>query len=164
MDVIIMNNTLFQEIYEKFYELLVGDTKFFNYNNLSIVDVEEIVKDRSFRLMLKSINYINSFGVPQIDLLDFNKELKEFNNFVTEKETDLIAENMYYFYSRESFNKIQTLGLTFNSKELNVFSPANDRNSMKELVKYLQSEVDYKIESYLNRDRLTGKLKIKNLG
>jgi len=69
---------------------------------------------------------------------------------------------MYLLLLQESRNKLKILGLTFKSTELNLFSPASDRDSYEKMLKTISDDVESSIQSYLNRDRLTHKLKNPN--
>lgn len=151
--------TSYTPIFEKFYKLLVNDTEFFNYKGLVEDEIKQLIEDHSIALLDKSISMIYDYGKPDINLLDKDDALKQFKEDLVIKEINLLPEIMYYKYFEEGRNKLKKLGLTFKSSELNLFSPAADRDSFMKMVNNLKIDTVNKINNYLARDRNTWEYK-----
>ncbi|HEY8890179.1 MAG TPA: hypothetical protein VIM70_07965 [Clostridium sp.] len=157
-----MANTLYDEVYGDFYmSKLMNDKSYTSYAGITDpVEIASLVEAHSLSLLKNSISMIYESGVPQIDFYD--KDDIQFNNQLTDIEINLLNDCMYFLLMCENRNKLKILGLTFKSSELNLFSPANDRDSYEKMLKSIGDDVDTSIQSYLNRDRLTHKLKNPN--
>jgi hypothetical protein len=146
--------TSYTPIYNKFYKKLVNDKKFFNYKGLSESEIIELVADHSLALLNEAIDYLYTFDKPTgIDFYNKDDILLQFNETLVSQEISLLAEIMMLFYIKEDINKIRVLGLTFSSKELNLFSPANDRKTFLEMYSLLESKTNNKIINYFARNR-----------
>jgi hypothetical protein len=146
-------STSYEIIYKKFYKKLVNDKVFFNYNNLTEVDIQVLVEDHSLALLNDSIDYLYTFDSPDFDFFNKDDALLVFNEDLVPQEISLLAEIMYFKYMEEDKNKLKVLGLTFKSGELEVFSPANDRKTYIEMLKGIEKEVINKITNYFSRNR-----------
>jgi len=152
--------TSYETIYNGFFKKkLVDDKKYFTYNGVTAEDILELVEEHTYNLMIQAIDEIYKYGKPQVDLYDKDEVLKQFNVDFIPQEYGLVQKIMYFKYYEEGRNMLNTYGLTFSSKELSVFSPANDRNSFLNMVKQLENDCEQDITNYLNRDRVTWKLK-----
>jgi len=157
-----MANTLYDDIYKDFYQTkLVNDKEYTSYAGITDpVEIASLVEAHSLSLMNNAISEIYKRGVPQIDFYDKNDI--QFNNELTDIEINLLVDGMYCNLMCEVRNKLKILGLTFKSTELNLFSPASDRNSYEQMLKSISDDLEFSIQSYLNRDRITHKLKCIN--
>ena len=61
------------------------------------------------------------------------------NYDLTYVELDMIASMMYEKYLFREFSKLKTQANRFTTKDLNVFSPANERNSFSAMFKEIQT-------------------------
>ena len=159
-----MANTLFDEVYTDFYmSKLMNDKSYTSYAGITDpVEVASLVEAHSLSLLKNSISMIYESGVPQIDFYDKDDIIGTFNNQLTDIEINLLNDCMHLLLLQEGRNKLKILGLTFKNSELNLFSPANDRDSYEKMLNTIGSDVESSIQSYLNRDRLTHKLKNPN--
>ena len=158
-----MANTLYDDIFDSFYQTkLVNDKEFFSYVGCTDLEVADLVHTHSLNLMNNAISTIYGSGVPQINLYD--KDATQFNNELTDIEIGLIVDICYYLYMLEPRNKLKILGLTFKNSELSLFSPSADRDSYEKMLKSIGDDVEVSIQSYLNRDRLTHRIRANNFG
>ena len=156
--------TVYSTVYDGFLKQLRGDKEFFNYKNVSEIDVQTLVNDHCLKLLGQSIDFIYDFGSPQINFYNKDDVAKQFNIDLTDKEIGILSNLMYYFYMMESRNKLKILGLTFSSQELSVFSPSNERRSYEEMLNNIKKDNEYMVINYLNKDRVSKKLKCSNFG
>lgn len=152
-------NTSYDVIFDRFYKKLKNDKHFFNYGDLPIEEIEELVKDHSIDLLNQAIDIIYTIGKPDIDWYDKNDITMLFNVELVQQEIGLIVNLMYQSYFEEERNKLKKFGLTFKSSELNVFSPAEDRKSFLAMLDALQKDNENSIKNYLSRERTTWKFK-----
>lgn len=152
--------TPYQVIYDKFLKKLKGDNKFFQYGNLSETEIKEMVEEHLLGLLEQAIDKIYSFGNPDINLYDKNNTLQQFNIELIPQEIALLSDAMYSFYVSETKNKLNHFSTIFKSNELNVlFSPANERKSLLELINKEEDKINNAISNYLSRSRDTWEIK-----
>lgn len=152
-------STPYEVVFKKFYKKLVNDKVFFNYNNLTEVEIQELVSDHSLALLNDAIDYLYTFDLPDFNFYNNDDVLLVFNEDLVPQEISLLAEIQYFLYMSEDKNKLKIFGLVFKSSELNVLSPANERNSYLNMLKDIENKVINKITNYFSRDRNTWKLK-----
>lgn len=150
--------TSYEPIFDLFKEKIIQDTDFFMYD-VPEMETNIIIKQRCLGLMNQGIDYILSKCVPYVDFNDRNDTLEQFNLDLVEKEQELIAESMYFCYMSEDTVRLKAFVNRFSDKDIQSFSPANERNSYMDMIEKLERQLVKKIKSYVARDRLTGKLK-----
>ena len=74
-------------------------------------------------------------------------------------ELDIIAALMREIHYERDVAKLKAMVLKFTPKDLNVFSPANERKSFMDMFEYIQKENRKLIDVYNSRNRETGKRK-----
>ncbi|WP_148039094.1 hypothetical protein [Brevibacillus gelatini] len=146
-------------IFDKFIKKIKNDTDFFNYSGLSESDIELLVNEHLNSLLDRAVDFIYRYGVPDVDFLDRDDSLQQFNVELVNQEITLLADIMYFSYVEEERNKIKSFSITFRSDELNVFSPANERKTVLRMIESLEASVVNSIQNYLARDRHTWKYK-----
>jgi hypothetical protein len=146
-------STPYDVVYEKFLKRLKNDSQFLNYKNITEEEIEDLVNDHLHSLLERAVDRLYNYGLPDVDLYDRDDE--KFNKDLVPQEISLLADLMYLSYLEEDKNKLKAFEITFNSKELNVFSPANNRNSFLNMIKDIELQVVNNIANYYSRDRLT---------
>lgn len=157
-------STSYDVIYDKFIRRLKNDDKFFDYKDVSDLELQELVNEHLDSLLDRSVDLIYEYGNPDIDFYDCDNNLKMFNQDLTKQEIALLSNLMYLSYVEQERNRMKALELTFKSSELNVFSPANERKSKMELIDSISNEILGSLVNYLSRDRLTWKYKTNSGG
>lgn len=151
----------FDKIYEAFFDKIEKDKDFFNYNNVSVEDALTIAKMRSERYLKEALSAISLKCTPNKcgkNFIDFNEQTKVLNYDLTYTELDIIASMMYEKYLFREFSKLKAQANRFTTKDFNVFSPANERNSFATMYKMIQDENKVLIDSYNSIDHSTGNL------
>lgn len=152
--------TSFQPIFDKFIKKLRNDNQFFNYKNLTELEIEEMVNDHLNSLLDRGISKIYEYGIPDYDFYNEKDDtLQQFNEDLVRQEIALLTDLMYFSYIEESRNRLNSLGMTFRTSELNAFSQANERDSMMKLISAVEDKANNSIENYLARDRITWEYK-----
>lgn len=155
-------NTKFSEIYEIFFEKISKDEDFFGYDGQPDDEVIEIAYKRSDALFKSAVARIMNECVPDVDFYDYNIDTKEFNFQCSEIEKDLIAELMKEGLLEQDEMKLKVMSGYFNTKDLNIFSPAEERRTFSNMLEIIRNRNSAKIENYISKDRVTGKYKTLN--
>lgn len=153
----------FETLYEAFFDKIEKDKDFFNYNNVSVEDALNIAKMRSQRYLKEALATISLKCTPSKcgkSFADFNDEEQTLNYDLTYTELDIIASMMYEKYLFREFSKLKAQANRFVTKEFNVFSPANERNSFVAMYQMIKRENEVMIDSYLSLDHSTGDMLI----
>lgn len=151
--------TSYQVIFEKFIKKLKGDTHFFNYKDIPTSEIEAIVEEHLLSLLERAINKIYELGLPDINFYNKDDLTQNFNEELTPQEINLLSDLMYLAYLEEDRNKLKVIQTTFRSNELNVLSPANERNSYLNMLEGIESNIINSVINYLSRDRKTWEFK-----
>lgn len=149
----------YETLYEAFFDKIEKDKDFFSYNNVSVEDALQIAKIRSKRYLKEALSTISLKCTPEKvgkDFNDFNDENETLNYDLTYTEIDIVASVMYEKYLFREFSKLKAQANRFTTKDFNVFSPANERNSFVEMYKTIKQENDVLIDGYLGINHLTG--------
>ena len=149
----------FNILYEAFFDKIEKDKDFFSYNNVSEEEALEIAKMRSERYLKEALAVISLKCTPDKcgkNFLDFNDEVKVLNYDLSYIETEIIASVMYEKYLFREFSKLKAQANRFTTKDVNVFSPANERNSFAAMYAAIQNENEILIDNYNSIDYLTG--------
>lgn len=152
--------TTWDEIFTIFYDKIEKDRGFFMYNNVSPEMALEIAKERSKSLLLEAITRLTLSCTPEINFLDYDEELEQFNFECTQNEKILLANLMRERLFDKDKSLLKVCEMKFSPSDLNViFSPANERKTFLEMYKDIVKENDRLIDNYISRNRITGKLK-----
>lgn len=153
--------TAFSEIYDKFYELVETDSNFFQYFDLSENEVRGLVHDRAKSYLMESLSVITRNIEPEEDFSfdDYDSELEEFNSDLTFDEIDMLAHLMLEQHFKREFGKLKAFSAQDLPTSLQVFSPANERTSIRALVKDIHEENMTMLDNYMAKDRSTRKRK-----
>ena len=153
--------TAFSEIYDKFYELVETDSNFFQYFDLTENEVQDLVHDRAKSYLMESLSVITRNIEPEKDFSfdDYDSELEEFNSDLTFDEIDMLAHLMLEQHFKREFGKLKAFSAQDLPTSLQVFSPANERTSIRALVKDIHEENMTMLDNYMAKDRSTRKRK-----
>ena len=153
--------TAFSEIYDKFYELVETDSNFFQYFDLTENEVQDLVHDRAKSYLMESLSVITRNNEPEEDFSfdDYDSELEEFNSDLTFDEIDMLAHLMLEQHFKREFGKLKAFSAQDLPTSLQVFSPANERTSIRALVKDIHEENMTMLDNYMAKDRSTRKRK-----
>ena len=153
--------TAFSEIYDKFYELVETDSNFFQYFDLTENEVQDLVHDRAKSYLMESLSVITRNIEPEEDFSfdDYDSELEEFNSDLTFDEIDMLAHVMLEQHFKREFGKLKAFSAQDLPTSLQVFSPANERTSIRALVKDIHEENMTMLDNYMAKDRSTRKRK-----
>lgn len=152
-------STSYEMVFKKFIKKLKNDTQFFNYKNVPEDEINRMVEDHLITLLNTAIDKLYSFGLPDFDFYDKDDKAQLFNGNLVVQEIGLLADIMYFAYAEEDRNKFKALGTVFRTSEINVFSPANERNSYMNMIETEEVRVNNLISNYYSRDRHTWKEK-----
>lgn len=153
--------TAFSEIYDKFYELVETDSNFFQYFDLSENEVRNLVHDSAKSYLMESLSVIFRNIEPEENFSfdDYDSELEEFNSDLTYDEIDMLAHLMLEQHFKREFGKLKAFSAQDLPTSLQVFSPANERASIRALVKDIHEENMTMLDNYMAKDRSTRKRK-----
>lgn len=153
--------TAFSEVYNKFYELVETDSNFFQYFDLTENEVRYLVHDRAKSYLMESLSVITRNIEPEEDFSfdDYDSELEEFNSDLTFDEIDMLAHLMLEQHFKREFGKLKAFSAQDLPTSLQVFSPANERTSIRALVKDIHEENMTMLDNYMAKDRSTRKRK-----
>lgn len=150
-------NTTYDEIITLFCFKMKNDPDFFYYNNISNKEATELTKEICLQYLDEAIVILLLNCEPDIDFN--NRDDKEFHFEMTLIEKRLLINLMYEAYLKEGFNRLKSFEQWYTTKELNTFSPANERTSFLKTYSYIQVHNYEMIRNYSSKDRKTGKLK-----
>lgn len=149
----------FETIYEAFFDKIEKDKDFFSYNNVSINDALLIAKMRSKRYLKESLSTLALKCTPDKNgknFIDFDDNAEILNYDISYTELDLITSMMYEKYLFRELSKLKAQANRFTTKDFNVFSPANERNSFLDMYKFVKRENEILIDNYNSINHLTG--------
>ena len=153
--------TAFSDVYDKFYELVETDSNFFQYFDLTENEVRDLVHDHAKSYLMESLSVITRNIEPEEDFSfdDYDSELEEFNSDLTFDEIDMLAHLMLEQHFKREFGKLKAFSAQDLPTSLQVFSPANERTSIRALVKDIHEENMTMLDNYMAKDRSTRKRK-----
>lgn len=148
--------TPYSKIYDRFFHRIEEDRDFFNYYELSDDQVMEVAQQRASGYMEEAVSRIILECFPQIDFTDRNPEGDAFSADLTRAEEHLLASLMFEQYLERDISYLKRMCVNYTSKELQVFSPDNWRNSFNALYQSVKQDNDRLMSQYKDKDRLTG--------
>jgi hypothetical protein len=149
----------FETLYEAFFDKIEKDKDFFSYNNVPIAFALDIAKMRSERYLKEALSAISLKCTPDKcgkSFIDFDDKNKILNYDLSYIELDIIASMMYEKYLFREFSKLKAQANRFTTKDLNVFSPANERNSFSAMYQMIVQANEIMIDNYNSIDHTTG--------
>ena len=154
--------TSFDKVISRLLRKIEKDKDFFSYYNLSIEEIEEIVKDQATGYLCDAIDLLVSKCEPDVDFYDYDESLEIFNFKLTTREIGLLASLMYEVYFERDEALLKAFKIRMTPSDLNQFSPASERSSFENMLARIKNENLNDISKYASTDRLTGKRKTIN--
>lgn len=154
--------TSFEEIYQRFFNKIENDRDFFVYFNVTDDEAIEIAQKRAKDFLIESVTRLTLSCTPDVDFHDYSLEYDQFNFDLTGNEIELLSSLMREEYFKRDMSKLKAFMNHFSTRDLNLFSPANERKTFIDMVDKIIEENDNKIKKYISIDRLTGKYKAIN--
>lgn len=154
-------------IYDLFLRKIELDKDFFNYYKLAEPEAIELISKRCVNYYGEAITrflYLTESPMDMFKEVKYVDTAKGIDEMVIDTdlsvmEIDLIASLMREIHYERDVAKLKAMMLKFTPKDLNVFSPANERKSFMDMFEYVQKENRKMIDVYNSRDRETGKRK-----
>ena len=145
--------TPIEKVTDKFIKKIKQDVEYFLYDNISEEDTLEIINERTNDLFEMACDELES----QLDQIDFNDITDtDFNIDLTRTEIDTISDMMKYKYMEEHLVRLRKFQ-TYLGKDINAWSPGNDRKTYLELMNDIRMSMEAKIDRCNSIDRETGK-------
>ena len=129
------------------------------YNNVSTEDAIALANQRANGYLTDSASKIMTNCNADIDFNDYDELLETFNIDLTVNEIKLFGQLMFEQYLARDFVKLKAFKILFTVSDLNMFSPANERNTFMNMYVFVQSQSEKMLDDYKSRDRITGELK-----
>lgn len=149
--------TPYENITDKFARKIKQDKEYFCVNGVTEEKLLEIINRRSIELLDDSVNELQPMiSIAQdVDFLDKDDDMEEFNFNLTRIEEDLISDMMVVKYFDEALVKLKAMQ-KYLGDDIKVFSPANERKTFKEMVEFKRQLFNNKLGNYNTRNRETG--------
>nr|DAU73227.1 MAG TPA: Hemagglutinin HA2 Virus, GP2 Ectodomain, Post-Fusion [Caudoviricetes sp.] len=154
-----MDLVKFQDFYTLFFDKIERDREFFMYNDIPCDKADEITKERAKSYLTSALSYLFLKCSSDIDFMNYDFKREVHNENLTNSEIDLIVSVMFEKYLERDISILKAQSNRFTTKDLNVFSPANERKTFMDMFKQIQDDNIKKIKDYEAIDRITGKLK-----
>lgn len=153
--------TSFQVVYDAFYNKMEEDADFFNYFDLTEQQAMTLAAERAHNYLMEAIAVIDLKveADETADFDDYDDEIWAFNWDLTRVEIDLLACLMYEQEYKRQYSKLKAFEMQHVPSTLQVFSPANERKTIKSVLDGIHEENMTKIDNYIARDRTTKKFK-----
>lgn len=149
--------TPYENVTDKFIRKIKQDKEYFCVNGVTEEQLLEIINRRSVELLDDSVNELQPMiSIAQdVDFLDKDDDMEEFNFNLTRIEEDLISDMMVIKYFDEALVKLKAMQ-KYLGDDIKVFSPANERKTFKEMVEFKRQLFNNKLGNYNTRNRETG--------
>mgnify|MGYP007025974474 CR=1 FL=1 len=149
--------TPYENVTDKFIRKIKQDKEYFCVNGVTEEHLLEIINRRSVELLDDSVNELQPMiSIAQdVDFLDKDDDMEEFNFNLTRIEEDLISDMMVVKYFDEALVKLKAMQ-KYLGDDIKVFSPANERKTFKEMVEFKRQLFNNKLGNYNTRNRETG--------
>lgn len=150
--------TPYENVTDRFIRKIKQDKEYFCISGVTEEEFEEILSQRTLELLEDSLNEIQPLIAVQqnINFLDKNDFMEQFNFDLTAIEEDLISDMMVVKYFDEELVKLKTMQ-KYLGDDIQVFSPAAERTSFINMITYKRNLFSTKLANYNTKHRLTGK-------
>lgn len=155
-------STLFEPIRMKFFKRIEKDKDFFSYYNISVEEATQLALEQANGYLIEAVEKLTDNCTPDVDFMDYDETLEQFNFNVTKKEQGLLADLMYEVYFDRDLVLLKAFKIAMTPSDLNQFSPATERKTFTEMVEKIKLSNINKISHYSSVDRITGKPKTIN--
>lgn len=154
-------NTMFDEIYELFFDRIVNDKKFF-IPDIPPEELEEMAMKRAKSLLMEAIAIILTDGKldAEVNFMDKDDDMEMFNFELTLIEKQLLADIMLECYIGKDLVTLTDLKtMYFTDTDLTMYSPNEGKKVLVNAYNELRSTNRQRIDNYKSRERLTYKYK-----
>lgn len=150
--------TPYENVTDRFIRKIKQDKEYFCIGAVTEEEFEEILSQRTLELLEDSLNEIQPLIAVQqnINFLDKNDFMEQFNFDLTAIEEDLISDMMVVKYFDEELVKLKTMQ-KYLGDDIKVFSPAAERTSFINMITYKRNLFSTKLANYNTKHRLTGR-------
>ncbi|KAF6626950.1 hypothetical protein H6F38_23115 [Paenibacillus sp. EKM208P] len=146
------------KIINSFLRKIEKDIDFFTYKNVSDEESMDIANDRAEEYLKESISRLLLAIVPDISF-EYDEDSKEFKDDLTNIEIDILSSLMREKHYERDFSLLKAFQIQFSPKDLQVFSPANERKTFMDMYYGMVKDNNMQLNHYQSRDRISGKLK-----
>nr|DAG64130.1 MAG TPA: hypothetical protein [Caudoviricetes sp.]DAM63814.1 MAG TPA: hypothetical protein [Caudoviricetes sp.] len=153
--------TAFSDVYDAFFNKMEEDSDFFDYFNLTRSQAMEVAKERAHSYLKEAIAVIERrMEVDDTaDFMDCDDETARFNWDLSIDEIDMLASFMYEQYFKRQYSKLKAFDMQHVPSTLQVFSPANERKTVRNMLSDMHEENMTMLDNYMAKDRATRKFK-----
>lgn len=153
--------TAFSDVYDAFFNKMEEDSDFFDYFNLTRSQAMEVAKERAHSYLKEAISVIERrMEVDDTaDFMDCDDETARFNWDLSIDEIDMLASFMYEQYFKRQYSKLKAFDMQHVPSTLQVFSPANERKTVRNMLSDMHEENMTMLDNYMAKDRATRKFK-----
>lgn len=152
--------TSFNTVINRLLRRIEKEPDFFAcYNNVSMSEVEELVRTQAEGYIYDAIDKIYNVMTPDIDWYDFDIELQQFNVDLTTREIGLLSSLMYQVYLERQEALLGAFKIRMSPSDVNTITPSTERRTFMELCEKVRHENDIALSHYASTDRLTGEHK-----
>lgn len=148
--------TPYENVTDKFIRKIQQDKSYFCVNNTTEEQLLAILNQRSINLLDDAVNEIQQeISLKQeVDFLDKNDDMEQFNFTLTKIEEDIISDAMVVKYFEEALVGLKAMQ-KYLGEDIKVFSPANERKTFLEMVQFKKDLLGNKLVKYNTIHRLT---------
>lgn len=150
--------TPYNEIIDLFLDKIEQDTDFFKYDGLSEYETMEIINTRCKSILNLAIRTLQPMleEVHNINLLNRDEDMEEFEDDLNDLEIDLISEAMVLEHYNIKKAKLGKINSYLGSNTMKVFSPAEERRSYLQFISQVRADFYEKLDNYNLRVRGKG--------
>lgn len=154
-----METTSWDLILNRFFKRLEKDEDFFNYYNISIKEAEKLAESRAEAYLSEVLDEMNNVctPVPFVNFSDYDDVLRVVNYKMHNCDIKLVVDLMFTKYMEKDIPLLHAFQVNFTPTDLNVFSPANERNTYNNMIETLNKKNDISIDKFNSTNRETGK-------
>lgn len=155
-------NTMYEEIYELFFDRVINDKKFF-VPDIPQEEFEQMAMKRAKSLLMEAIAILLNDGkldITEINFMDRDDLMEMFNFELTLIEKQLLADIMLECYIGKDLVTLTDLKtMYFTDKDLKMYSPSEAKKVLISSYNELRLTNRQRIDNYKNRTRLTYRYK-----
>lgn len=146
-------------VIDAFFNKAEEDPTFFRYFNLPPGEALALADERARIFLKEAVAKLEMTCHPDVDFSDIDEYLDAWNFDLTHVEIQLISDLMLEQLMVRGLRRVQVLERNYVPKDLNVFSPSEDRKTYLAIYNQLHQQNISAMVDYANRDRETGALK-----
>jgi hypothetical protein len=149
-------STPFENVYNAFLLKLEQDSSFFDYFDSDPDANMQMAYQRAHGYLIEAAARMKRSTNAQIDFSSYDDMAAEFDADLTDEEIDILSNLMLEAYIAKDIPRLRAFQATFVPKDLQVFSPANERKTFLNMYNTIREQNKEMLEEYKSRDRLTG--------